>query len=178
MPLVSNRRVSAGSYTWTHGSSVTTGLFRSLENDFVVSPSPCINPSDFRMPGTYSFSKTVVKYVDGVLGGYYYWGNPGNRKRVDNSYDGYFSSVIWDGFGNGGASGFGTPPLYSLEKLSARNRAINKLLDKIKDSEVNMSTTIGEGRETLQMVANIARSVRSPIKALRSAVHRSKKGVP
>lgn len=176
MPLVSNSRVSAGSWQHVHGETVTTGLHPSLRNDFSVNPNPCVNPSDFKMPGEYSFSKTVVKNPVGTLGGYYYWGNPGDRKRVENSYEGTFSSTIWDGFKNEGVDGFGTPSLYSLEKLAARNRAVNKLLDKIKDSEVNLSTTIGEGRETLQLIAGIARSVRRPLKALRSAVHRSKKG--
>lgn len=176
MPLASNTRVTAGSWVYTHGETQTSGLYPKHTIEFVCQPDPCINPSDRKIPGAYSFSKTVTSQPTGSVGGYYYWGNPGSRQRVENSYSGTFSSTIWDGFKNGGQDGFGTPNLYDLEKLAARNRAVNKLLDKIKDSEVNLSTTIGEGKETLQMVAAIARSVRSPLKALRSAVHKSRKG--
>lgn len=176
MPLASNTRVTAGSWVYTHGETQTSGLYPKHITEFVCHPDPCINPSDRKIPGVYSFSKTVTSQPTGSVGGYYYWGNPGSRQRVENSYSGTFSSTIWDGFKDGGQDGFGTPSLYDLEKLAARNRAVNKLLDKIKDSEVNLSTTIGEGKETLQMVAAIARSVRSPLKALRSAVHKSRKG--
>lgn len=176
MPLASNTRVEAGAWEWTHGETVTSGLYPRRVTEFVVSPNPCVNSSDRKIPGEYSFSKTVTSQPNGKFGQYYYWGNPGHRKRTENSYVGTFSSTIWGGFSTGGSTGFGTPAAYDLEKLAARNRAINKLLDKIRDSEINLSTTIGEGRETLQMVAAIARSVRSPLKALRSAVHRSRKG--
>lgn len=176
MPLASNTRVEAGAWEWTHGETVTSGLYARRFEEFSVSPNPCVNPSDRKIPGVYSFSKTVTSRPRGQIGGYYYGGNPGSRKRVENSYVGTFSSTLWDGFSNGGQSGFGTPLSYDLDRLAARNRAINKLLDKIQDTEINLSTTIGEGKETLQMVAAIARSVRSPLKALRSAVHKSRKG--
>lgn len=176
MPLASNTRVTAGSWVSVHGETETSGLYAKHIHEFVCQPNPCINPSDRKIPGVYSFSKTVTSRPTGSVGRYYYWGNPGNRQRVENSISGTFSSTIWDGFSNGGQNGYGTPALYDLDKLAARNRAVNKLLDKIKDSEVNLSTTIGEGKETLQMVAAIARSVRSPLKALRSALHKSRKG--
>lgn len=176
MPLASNTRVEAGAWESTHGDTVTSGLYARRLTEFFVTPNPCVNPSDRKIPGVYSFSKTVTSRPNGQLGGYYYWGNPGNRKRVENSVSGTFSSTIWNGFSDGRQGGFGTPLSYDLDKLAARNRAINKLLDKIQDTEINLSTTIGEGKETLQMVAAIARSVRSPLKALRSAVHKSRKG--
>lgn len=176
MPLTSNTRSSAGSWTAKSGENVSHGLSVSMVNEFIVSPSPCTNPSDHKLPGAYSFSKTVTKNVYGSNGGYYFWGNPGDRKRVDNSIEGTYSSTYWNGFGNGGPSGYGTPEAYALERLAARNKAVNKILDKIRDSDVNLSTTVGEGRETLQMVAGIARSVTGPMAALKSAVHKSRKG--
>lgn len=176
MPLASNTRVEAGAWEKTHSDAVTSGIYPRRFTEFVVSPNPCVNPSDRKIPGVYSFSKTVTSMPTGQIGGYYYGGSPSNRERIERSLVGTFPSELWNGFNNGGSTGFGTPLGYELEKLAARNRAVNKLLDKIRDSEINLSTTIGEGRETLQMVAAIARSVRSPLKALRSAVHRSRKG--
>lgn len=171
MPLASNASSTADSWQHVHGDTVSEGLAKSLENTFIVSPSPCINKSDFKIPGVYNYAKTLVKSPKGMIGGYYYWGSPGNRKRTENSYTGTFSSVVWNSFDDGSASvGFGTPEIYSLAKLAARNRAVNKLLDKIQNSEINLSTTIGEGKETLRMIAAISRSAANPLKGLLKAV--------
>lgn len=177
MPMVSGTRVSAGAYTVTSdGALISSGLYPSLTSVFRVHPDPCINPMGWKLPGTYSFSKELVKNPSGYVRSYYY-GTPtgeSSRRRVDSSYDGTFSTAMWEQFYNGGDTGFGTPFRFAIESNNARNRAVNKLYDKIRDSEVNLSTTIGEGRESLVLIAAIARSVRHPVSALSSIVHKSR----
>lgn len=171
MPLQNNASTFYGSNTWRHGDYLSEGTAVAGSQTFSVNPNPCYNGEKKARPGVYSYNYHIRRNPVGYARGYYYWGNPSDRKRVPVESEGVFSGP-WSQFDNNSLQA--EPVTYALDKLAARNRAINKLLDKLRNSDVNLGVTIGEGRETLRMVAAIARSARSPMKALASAVHKSR----
>lgn len=136
---------------------------------FTVTPSPCHNGTGRKLPGEYSYSGDRRRYPVGRVNQFYYWGNPGNRKLVENGISGCLSGLGVD------TVGWEDPISWETERINARNRCLNKLYDKIKQSEVNLSTTIGEGRETFMMMAAIARASSKPIDGLFSLVKRNSK---
>ena len=66
-----------------------------------------------------------------------------------------------------GSFGFGYSDLYPnvtpswLAQNTAYNKALSKFYDGIRNSEVSLNTSVGEGRETLQMLNSIAQKFRT-----------------
>lgn len=178
MPLKSNSSKSGGSQIFTVDSwgvqntpngqiiypthdVTTTQVPSAITTDFVVSPSPCVNPSDHKRPAAYSFTRTVVHL-------------PRGRHKI--RYDWYgktrFAYYDWSGFDIGvpgwRANGF---PGWLVDSAEPYNKALNKLYDKLRDSEASVGVTIGEGKETIEMIHAIAKAVKSPLKQLRALAH-------
>lgn len=151
------------------GESVGTGNWESDNftrpvvlgyNSFSVSPNPCDNRGDFKHPNGYSFIKEEGRSLCG-------------RKTTANWYTNPFSvhSATVDNF----VPKYIVPLPISKVAPSPWNRALEKLVDAIRDSEANLSTSVGEGRETLEMLQAVARSSGRALTGLRKAL-RSPKG--
>lgn len=125
-------------------------------NLFTCTPNPCINRSDRKRPAAYSFSSTKTIW-------------PYGRIYSEQNYNGDVFGVEKVGhFGTSFGTPIGAPGLAS--KLSeCKMRALNKMYGKVRNSEVSLNTSIGEGRETLTMLRDIAvtaRKVRKRLKKL------------
>lgn len=118
---------------------LATGETREL----IVFPNPCVNPSDHKKPAAYSFTVNQRKEPYGTAFDWDNWGS------------GYLMSK------SGCLSGyFGSNPIIVMDdnSTSIQNKALEKLYDKVRNSEISLNTTIGEGRETLDMVMAVAKS--------------------
>lgn len=135
---------------------------------FTVTPSPCVNGTGYKLPGEYSYSGDHYLYPFGMSSVGYFAGQPGRREFYDNGHYGCLSGLALSEFG------WTDPISWHTERINAQNRALVKIYDKIKSSAVNLSTTIGEGRETLTMMAAISRGVRKPLQGLSDLVVKSK----
>lgn len=138
--MKSNTMKTAAVMTYQYGSgnpSYTPAT--SGGNIFVVSPSPCHNGTGNRSkPNAYEFSKIFFSSPIGV------------KKRLNEPI---YRDQVWSG---SLSPLFGERPLpksvYALSTTTADNKALAKLYDRIRDSEISLATTIGEGRETLDLV--------------------------
>lgn len=146
------------------GESVGTGNWPSDNftrpvtlgyKSFSVSPDPCNNRGDFRHPNGYSFIKEESRFLHGRNTTVNYYNSPPSvhSATVDNFVPKYI-----------------VPLSATKAAPSPWNRALEKLVDAIRDSEANLSTSVGEGRETLEMLQAVARSSTKALTGLRKAL--------
>lgn len=130
---------------------------RSRIVDFSVSPSPCDNRGDHHSPNAYSFRKEDLEYPYGtqqVLG--HYRSPPSvHTATISGPVPPGTPWVAWAWL-NPAADG-------------AYNKALGKLVDKLRDSELNVATSVGEARETLEMLTGIAQGAFRALRLLRKA---------
>lgn len=138
MPMQSNSKVEYANLI-ENGNVLWTSPTRSTI--FTVSPNPCINPGDHKNPVAVSYSKKVTLHATGTMSRAYY-GN-GEVRRSDLS---------------GPGATAGTAAYFLAEASDPYNKALSKLVGQIKDSDLNLSTSVGEGRETLEMIGSVAKS--------------------
>lgn len=162
MQTNSTKRIQYG--TAYHGDGVTTSAIVGYSRTLTVQPSPALNGSGRTHPNPFSFTIAEKQLPVGRTRDYYYWGNPSTRKRVDQHYEGTFNSSYWKTFHDG----FPIPWWVANERNTVRNRCLSKLIGNLKSSDINLGTTVGEGRETYELFARLAKSVRHPLDALRS----------
>ena len=157
--------------TYTHGDNVSVTVNPGYSRSLTVQPSPAYSGSGRTHPNDFSFRIVERQVPMGSTRDFYYWGNPGDRKRVSNYADGTFSSWYWNPFHDG----FPTPWWVENEMNTVRNRCLSKLISKLRSSDVELGTTIGEGRETYELFASLAKSVRHPLETLRALKRSSRK---
>lgn len=141
-------------------TSEAFGRFSRYES-FVVSPSPCRNIGNFKHPTPYGYTKIVRVLPHGEI---IYTGHTAGQLTYKAVVRGSHSTDV---YGSTGTS-LGTLS-YTLPTMStdARTKAMSKFYEKIRSSEVSLNTSVGEARESLQMMASIARSARRVISDLR-----------
>lgn len=122
------------------------------KRDFVVVPSPANNTGGpNRRFSPYSFDKRVERGCRGEQV-YGQWG----RDPLDTT-----STTQWLEWGSYGCYGLGTSwGRYTLtpsvnSQNTARNKALEQLYDGIRHSEISLNTSLGESRETFEMLHNI-----------------------
>lgn len=166
MPLTSITPVYGTSdCIYSDGSRVT---WRSSHEEFWVTPSPCRNGTGKSAVGQYEFYTSRGAYLKGELHSGYWWGNVGDRRFVDTSCRGNI---------NGYYPHSSLPDMSSmslLAKSNAYNSALTKFYDAVKNSELSVATSIGEGRETLVMLHGIAKAVSNPLGELVKAARKIK----
>lgn len=151
---------SIGSGSWAN--DVFDRQVLSETRDFSVSPNPCSNVGDHKHPNAYSFVKRKIRRPHGRQNVVAHYNNPASVHT--SSISGPLPEALpWE------AGGYRSPPL-----SDAYNRALEKLMNSLRSSELNVSTSIGEGKETFDMMKSIARSSLNAIKLLRGA--RTKEG--
>lgn len=169
MPLTSNSSVRKSRKYRLNGDGevIYDTMNTSYSVNFTVSPNPCLNLGNHKDPTPYSFSKVEEWPADG--------------QQVEWVKSNYWNGSAWVN-GIFFYRGFGPAPGqhwydYSLTipRDDGYNRCLSKLWDEVKQSEVSLNTTIGEGRETLAMLSSVRGSalrllhdLRSPRRLLRS----------
>lgn len=154
------------SYTEERGTQTGTGNWASDSftkdvvtrfADFSVTPSPCDNRGDHHSPNAYSFRKEVCESPSGVQQSL-------TRYRSPPSVH---ASTI------SGPTSPGTPWVAWAWLTPADdgtyNKALGKLVDKLRDSELNVATSVGEARETLEMLTGIAQGASRALRLLQRA---------
>lgn len=125
--------------------------------DFTVSPSPCENVGDRHSPNAYSFRKEVCEFPTGEQRSVTFYTSPSSVR----------TSAI------SGPVAPGTPWVawtwLNPPDDGAYNKALGKLVDKLRDSELNVATSVGEARETLEMLMGIAQGASRALSMLRKA---------
>lgn len=150
MPLTS-KLIKEQDSRYRNGS--VDGVYDSRIIDFVVSPSPCNNHGNHISPTPYSFYKDEEqKPVGNMIYKYY-----GNNQVTTNNISGV-------GVHSGAAA-----YLYDIAD-DPYNKALAKLVGQIKDSDLNLSTSVGEGRESLEMLGGIASNAAKFSRGLKKAV--------
>lgn len=141
------------------GSTWYSNVFVEAET-FVCTPSPCNNFGDHKRPNSYSFVKDRRT------------GFRGKQKYQYNHHTGVVKDVIYEGeFGD-------DPGRFGLARDNSNtcyNKCLGEVYDSIKNSEVSLNTSLGEGRESLEMMVSIMKSARKPLKSLRTLVRSLKK---
>jgi len=124
---------------------------------FTVSPSPCVNSGDHHSPNAYSFRKEVCEFPTGEQRLVTKYTSPPSvhTSTISGPVSPGTTWVAWTWL---------TPA-----NDGAYNKALGKLVDKLRDSELNISTSIGEGRETLSMLTGIAQGASRALSMLRRA---------
>lgn len=118
-----------------------------------VVPSPCHNGNGRTAPSAYRYTSVKAVYPHGKTVQQYEYG--GSVYQI--IHEGKFGTMF-------GGFGYKMP---SSQKDAIDYRALSKLYDQIKSSEVSLNTSIGEGRETLKMMRDIAVGARKANKSLR-----------
>lgn len=118
-----------------------------------VTPSPCHNGNGRTAPAAYRYTSEKAVY-------------PYGRTVQQYEYGGSVYQIIHEGKFGSTFGGFGYP-MPSSQESALEYRALSKLYDQIKSSEVSLNTSIGEGRETLTMMRDIAISARKARKSLK-----------
>lgn len=150
---VQGKQVGAG--TWVSDVFVKDAV--ASFTDFTVSPSPCVNPGDHHSPNAYSFRKEFCEF-------------PSGEQRIVTSYTSP-PSVHTSTFSGPLEPGV---PWVAWTWLTpsddgAYNKALGKLVDKLRDSELNVATSVGEARETLGMLMSIAQGASRALRLLQKA---------
>lgn len=160
MPLRNGSTRSTTDYTIT---TTKDGAVQSTQRNFSewgtphtsldVVPSPCHNGNGKTAPSAYSFTSVKAVY-------------PRGKTVQQYEYGGSVHQIIHEGkFGTAfGSFGY---PMPASQRSVLEYRALGKLYDQIRSSEVSLNTSIGEGRETLKMMRDIAISARKATKSLR-----------
>lgn len=131
----------------------------SLTTTFTVTPSPCNNAGNHVDPTPYSYQKVEDIAATGYTVYRYY----GNRSIQDSSAYGVEACP-------------GTAAYFLAEASDPYNKALAKVVDQIKNSDLNISTSVGEGRETLEMLGGIAKSAFGVKRRLVDALKSGKPG--
>jgi len=168
MPLTSNtsQRKAHFAKVNSQGDVIMSADYLAEESKFHVSPDPCINPSDFVAPSPYSFIKSYEIFPHGEKKEWFkagYYDSNGDWK-IDTFY--YTSTGP-----RPGASWYNYD--LAVPRDDSYNRGLAKLYEQIKDSEISVNTSVGEGRESLNMLQSIAKSATELLRDLR----RSKKRI-
>ncbi|DAD51025.1 TPA_asm: maturation protein [ssRNA phage SRR6960551_8] len=141
-----------------HGNVTSSQDQQHHVRDFTCNPSPCHNTGG--KARHYSAHKYQLIEEMGCVGEQVYgqWG----RDPLDTE-----SKTQWLTWGSRGCYGLGSTwnrftysPSVVLQE-TARNKALGKLYDQIKNSEVSLNTSVGEGRETFEMLHGIVKKFRT-----------------
>jgi len=165
MPLTSNTSQRKELFTKTDPNGVVIASTDNLseESIFAVSPNPCVNPSDFVAPSPYSFTKSREIFPNGE-------GKEWNQVLY---YEGGWKVKTFFYTISGPQPG---APWYKYSLAVPRddsyNRGLAKLYDQIKDSEIGLNTSVGEGRESLKMLQSVAKSAAELLRDLRGSKKR------
>jgi len=156
----SSTLLGVSNYSYPVGHIDTNTVVTKGTRALFVNPSPLINRGDRKRPNAYSFVKTQV-----------------------DSPKGYIMRAT-QGFGTQTTSGslsanFGVDPLLvtltpEVNETDVRNKALAKLYKKIKDSDINVSVTLGEGRETLHLLRAVGLSAAGTLTGLKTALKRGR----
>lgn len=136
----------------THSSRVFSE-YGTPHTSLDVVPSPCHNGNGRTAPSAYRYTSVKTVYPHGQTIQQYEYGS----SVLQIEYVGKFGATF---------GGFGYP-MPSSQESALEYRALSKLYSQIKSSEVSLNTSIGEGRETLRMMRDIAVSARKAVKSLR-----------
>lgn len=168
MPLVSNASQRNEHFTKVgpEGNVIMSADYLAEESIFHVSPNPCINPSDFVVPSPYSFHKSHEEFPRGWKKEWYRMGH------YDSNGDWIVSTFFNTSSGPQPGAPWYTYGL-AVPRDDSYNRGLAKLYDQIKDSEIGVNTSVGEGRESLEMLQSLAQSAAELLRDLR----RSKKRI-
>lgn len=145
------------------GRVIVSADYLAEESIFTVSPNPCVNPSDFVAPSPYSFTKSYEMFPRGEKKEWY---------KAGYEDDGWKVGIFYD-TSSGPQPG---APWYTYDLAIPRddsyNRGLAKLYDQIKDSEIGLNTSVGEGRESLEMLQSVAKSAAELLRDLRGSKKR------
>lgn len=146
-------RIGAGN--WESDVFSTDAVSRFT--DFTVSPSPCDNRGDHHSPNAYSFRKEVCEFPTGEQRSLTFYTSPPSvhTSTISGPVSPGSAWVAWTWL-NPASDG-------------AYNKALGKLVDKLRDSELNVATSVGEARETLEMLTGIAQGASRALSLLRRA---------
>lgn len=139
--MAPGNRVYTTTSPWGSPPQISNVLTSSHRTVFNVTPNPCTNVGDHKLPNAYMYEKKESWLPYGFMESVSY---PYGR----SSSQGYLTEFY----------GYG----YDIEQglvdnsNSVMNKGLAKLYDAIRESEISVNTTIGEGRETLQMMKPIA----------------------
>lgn len=165
MPLTSNTKQRKELFTkiGTLGDVIMSKDDLSEESIFNVTPNPCINHGDFVAPRPYSFTKSFEKFPNG-------WKKEWYKSQY---YDGSWKVGTFYDTSSGPMPGerWYTYDL-AVPRDDSYNRALAKLYGQIKDSEIGINTSVGEGRESLEMLQSVAKSAAGVLKDLRGSKKR------
>lgn len=145
-----------GSGDWP-SDNFTTAVTLGYDS-FSVSPNPCSNRGDFRHPNAYSFTKEKVRHLHGTVSNVNFYDSPPSVRHAT------ITNVV---------PAYVTPLIIHKVAPSPWNRALEKLVDDVRNSEANLSTSVGEGRETLEMLHTVARSSANALRHVRKALKSS-----
>lgn len=157
MPLQSNVVTEYANCVSADGSLIGRELSRVVT--FTVTPNPCNNTGNHVDPTPYSYQKVEDIKATGFTVYKYYGGG-----TVRNS----------SAYGAGACPG--TAAYFLAEASDPYNKALAKVVDQIKNSDLNISTSVGEGRETLEMLGGIAKSAFGVKRRLVDALKSGKPG--
>lgn len=118
-----------------------------------VTPSPCTNGVGGKRPSAYSYHAVKTAWPQGQWVQQYEYGHD----VYQVIYRGVFGTTL-------GNFGYARPASHEAD---ADSRALNKLYSLVKSSEVSLNTSIGEGRETLEMMRDIVKSAGKLRKSLK-----------
>jgi len=158
MAMESNNSKEDGIFEEWYENGTNRSTRSSLKKSFVVSPSPAKNSGGpLRKPSPISFTKTVDSAVYGTED-YVQWGRlaeepPSTWRPVPFQHRGCFGFAYSDVIPQVAPS--------VLAQNTAYNKALSKFYDGIRQSEVSLDTSVGEGRETLRMLNSIAQKFRT-----------------
>lgn len=147
---------AVGTGSWA--GDVFTRPVLASSTTFDVAPNPCNNTGDHHHPVSYSFSKEVVVHPTGVTSTGESYNSPPSvhSASVTGPVQLGSSWVAWTWL--------------DQPANDAYNRALEKLVSQLQSSDLNVSTSVGEGGETLKMMRSIARGAASSLTSLRKAL--------
>lgn len=165
MPLTSNTSQRKERFTkiGPTGNVIISADYLAEESVFNVSPNPCINPSDFVAPSPYSFVKSYEMFPNGEKKEWYKAQYYEGTWKVGTFYDtssGPQPGASWYNYE------------LAVPRDDSYNRGLAKLYDQIKDSEIGVNTSVGEGRESLEMLQSVAKSAAELLRDLRGSKKR------
>lgn len=149
-------KYNSSTYTWyLAGTSTQTTIANDRYSFRKVLTSDVIRRGDKRTPNPWSYSKEVQFAPHGTWTKLTAATFP-QRHIIRTDVRGYVASDA--NFQSSYPTSIG-PYALSLDNypLNARQKCLQKLWDAVKDSEVNLGTTVGEGRESITMLRDIAK---------------------
>lgn len=116
------------------------------------------NVGNHKSPNAYWFQITDQTPFRGITTRY--WKNPADFWQESYVGDIYFPEIL---------------PLDNVSAFTdsqVYNKCLAKVIDQMKDSDVNLGTTVGEGRETLSMIRNIGTSALGVVGDIRQSMRK------